>query len=178
VAEQYYSKYFDNETWHKLHSCTASFTSALIGIVIREGHIPGINVKMLDYFQDYNSGLSELLAYIVQKAYGMRADSFAMQKLLTPLGIDDFYWPVNKNGYARGGGGMRLKPRDMPKIGYLHIMEGEWENDHILSQDWISESGKNKSFHSIFPTSGMGASSGLRKMVECIRPWGMQGNGS
>jgi CubicO group peptidase (beta-lactamase class C family) len=210
VAEKYYSKYFDRETWHKIHSCTKSFTSALIGIAIKEGYISGTNVKMLDYFQDYeienislakqsitlehmltmsagldwdeldylysdpqnthyqwrrsddmikfvldrpmeyapgevqdyNSGLSELLAAIVQKATGIRADSFALEKLFSPLGIDDFYWPINKNGYARGGGGMRLVPRDMAKLGYLHTMNGKWENDQIVSEDWISESGK------------------------------------
>jgi len=210
VAEQYYSKYFDRETWHKIHSCTKSFTSALIGIAIEEGYISGTDARMLDFFQDYeienkspakqsitlehmltmsagldwdeldylysdpqnthyqwrrsddmikfvldrpmeytpgeiqdyNSGLSELLAAIVQKATGMRADSFALEKLFTPLGIDDFYWPINKNGYARGGGGMRLVPRDMAKLGYLHIMNGNWENKQILSEDWISESGK------------------------------------
>ena len=210
VAEQYYSKYFDKETWHKLHSCTKSFTSALIGIAIKEDFIQGTDVKMLDYFQDYeidnmssqkqsitlehmltmsagldwdeldylytdprntnyqwkrsddwikfvldrsmeytpgevqdyNSGLSELLAVIVQKATGMRADSFALEKLFAPLGIEDYYWPLNQEGYARGGGGMRLFPRDMAKLGYLHIRNGKWENEQIVSEDWISESGK------------------------------------
>ena len=52
VAEQYYSKYFDKETWHKIHSCTKSFTSALIGIAIKEGYISGTDVKMLDFFQE------------------------------------------------------------------------------------------------------------------------------
>ena len=209
VAEQYYSKYFDEETWHKIHSCTKSFTSALIGIAIKEGYIQGTDEKMLDFFQDYqienltpqkqsitlehmltmsagldwdeldylysdpqntyyqwrrsddmikfvldrpmeftpgqvqdyNSGLSELLAVIVQKVTGMRADSFALEKLFTPLGIKDYYWPTNKNGYARGGGGMRLVPRDMAKLGYLHIRNGKWENLQILSEDWISTSG-------------------------------------
>ena len=92
--------------------------------------------------QDYNSGLSELLAVILQKATGMRADSFALEKLFTPLGIEDYYWPINQEGYARGGGGMRLVPRDMAKLGYLHLRNGKWENDQIVSEDWISESGK------------------------------------
>lgn len=210
VAEQYYSKYFDTDTWHKIHSCTKSFTSALIGIAIKEGYIQGTDEKMLDFFgdyeienmspqkqsitlehmltmsagldwdeldylytdpqntnyqwkrsddwikfvldrpmeytpgevQDYNSGLSELLAVIVQKATGKRADSFALEKLFTPLGITDYYWPINQEGYARGGGGMRLVPRDMAKLGYLHIRKGKWENDQIVSEDWISESGR------------------------------------
>ena len=210
IAEQYYSRYFDIDIEHKLASCTKSFTSALIGIAIAEGYIQGTEVKMLDYFQDYeivnmslqkqditlehmltmtagldwdelgylytdpqntnyqwkrsddwiqfvldrpmeyipgevqdyNSGLSELLAVIVQKATGMRADSFALENLLTPLGIKDYYWPQNPQGYARGGGGMRLTPRSMAKLGHLHIQNGKWENEQIVSEDWISESGK------------------------------------
>ena len=71
----------------------------------------------------------------------MRADSFAMEHLLEPLGIHEFYWPTNPQGYARGGGGMRLTPRDMAKLGYLHIKKGKWENRQLLSEEWIAASG-------------------------------------
>ncbi len=219
VAEQYYSRYFDQETEHKIHSCTKSFISALIGIAIAEGSIKGIDDKMIDYFgdyeiknmspqkqnitlehmltmsagldwneldylysdpqnthsqwknsddwiqfvldrpmeyvpgevQDYNSGLSELLAYIIQKSTGMRADSFALEKLFIPLGIDEYYWPTNPQDYARGGGGMRLKPRDMAKLGYLHIQKGKWEDKQLISEDWIRESGQKHIISQHFP---------------------------
>lgn len=212
VAEQYYSRYFDPFTEHKLASCTKSFTSALVGIAIEEGYIAGKDDKMLDFFtdyeiqnpgeekssitlehmltmsagldwdeldylytdpqntnyqwkrsedwiqfvldrpmeyspgtvQDYNSGLSELLAVIVQKATGIRADSFALEKLFTPLGIEEYYWPLNPEGFARGGGGVRLTPRDMAKLGFLHIMKGKWGDRQILSNEWISSSGSKQ----------------------------------
>ena len=41
-----------------------------------------------------------------------------------------------------GGGGMRLVPRDLAKLGYLHITKGKWENDQILTEGWVTESAK------------------------------------
>jgi CubicO group peptidase (beta-lactamase class C family) len=209
VAEQYYSRYFDQELFHKLYSCTKSVISALVGIAISEGYISGTDAKMIDYFQeyeienlnqqkqsislehmltmsagldwneldylysdprnnyyqwtrsddwiqyildrpmeyapgavqDYNSGLSELLSVIIQKTSGIRADSFAVEKLFSPLGIDAFYWSTNPEGYTRGGSGLRMSPRNMAKFGHLYITQGKWGERQILPADWIQESG-------------------------------------
>lgn len=37
---------------HELQSCTKSFTSALLGMAIKEGYISGVETKVLDYFND------------------------------------------------------------------------------------------------------------------------------
>ena len=85
----------------------------------------------------YNSGISHVLSGIVQKASGVRADSFALQHLFTPLGIDYYYWPIDDNGVAIGGTGVRLTPRDMARFGYLYLMEGVWEGEQLISSDWV-----------------------------------------
>jgi len=94
--------------------------------------------------QDYNSGLSELLAVIIAKATGIRTDSFAIEKLFTPLGIEEFYWSLNPEGYTRGGAGLRLTPRDMAKLGQLHINEGEWNSVQLVPPEWIASSGQKQ----------------------------------
>ena len=210
VAEQYYSKYFDEKTEQVIHSCTKSFTSALIGIAVSEGFIPGLEAKMLEYFpeyeidnltnskkditlehmltmssgldwdeldfpysdpnntyyqwrnsndhiqfvldrpmehmpgaiQNYNSGLSDLLSVILQKATGIRADSFAIEKLFNIIGIEQFYWPIDAAGFARGGGGMRMIPRDMARFGYLCLKKGQWDGNQIIPVEWVMESQK------------------------------------
>lgn len=92
--------------------------------------------------QNYNSGLSDLLSVIIQKTTGVRTDSFAIEKLFTPLGIEEFYWPIDAGGFARGGGGMRMIPRDMAKLGYLYLKDGQWDGNQILPTEWVSESQK------------------------------------
>jgi CubicO group peptidase (beta-lactamase class C family) len=94
---------------------------------------------------DYNSGLSDLLSIIVEKQTGMRADSFAAVNLLTPIGIDEYYWAIDsKDGHAIGYGQMRLIPRDMARFGYLYLKEGKWDGTQIIPGSWAEESGKQQ----------------------------------
>lgn len=90
----------------------------------------------------YNSGISHVLNGIVQKVSGIRADSFAMENLFTPLGIDDYYWPVDDDGIAFGGSGVRLTPRDMARFGYLYLMNGEWDGEQVVPESWVELSGQ------------------------------------
>lgn len=88
----------------------------------------------------YSSGLSHLLSAIVQKATGMRLDSFARQNLFTPLGITDYDWPADEEGVTIGGSAARLRPRDMARFGYLYLMEGRWEDQQLLPAAWVQAS--------------------------------------
>ena len=88
----------------------------------------------------YNTGVSHVLSAIVQKATGMRSDSFALDNLFTPIGIDDYYWPIDGNGVAYGGSAMRLTPRDMARFGYLYLKKGEWEGTQIVPENWVEAS--------------------------------------
>jgi len=50
IIDEYYKKGYDETSLFPLHSCTKSFTSALIGIAIDEGLIDGVDVLISDYF--------------------------------------------------------------------------------------------------------------------------------
>jgi CubicO group peptidase (beta-lactamase class C family) len=43
-----YPRFYNSETRHNIHSCTKSFTSALMGIAIEEGYIEGVDSKLVD----------------------------------------------------------------------------------------------------------------------------------
>lgn len=52
-----YEKYFrgeSRESLHRIYSVTKSITSAMVGILIQRGLIPGPDKKLLDYFTAYN----------------------------------------------------------------------------------------------------------------------------
>lgn len=85
----------------------------------------------------YNTGISHVLSAIIKKGTGIRADSFAMENIFRPLGIERYYWPVDQQGVAYGGNGVRLLPRDMAKFGYLYLRNGIWDGEQIVSQKWI-----------------------------------------
>lgn len=48
VFDKYPRTLYDADREHIIHSCTKSFTSALVGIAIAEGYIPGVDSKLVD----------------------------------------------------------------------------------------------------------------------------------
>jgi CubicO group peptidase (beta-lactamase class C family) len=87
----------------------------------------------------YNTGALALLSAIVRKAAGGPLDEFARKVLFDPLGITDFEWSRFK-GDSDAGGGLRLRPRDMAKIGQLVLAGGRWNDRQIVSKAWIEAS--------------------------------------
>lgn len=87
----------------------------------------------------YNTGALALLSAIVRKAAGRPLDEFARATLFDPLGITEFEWSRFK-GDSDAGGGLRLRPRDMAKIGQLVLAGGRWNNRQIVSKAWIEAS--------------------------------------
>lgn len=90
-----------------------------------------------DFF--YNTGVLTLVSAIVRKAVGKPLDEFAREVLFEPLGITRFEWSRVK-GDTNAGGGLRLRPRDMVKIGQLVLAGGRWNDRQIVSKAWIDAS--------------------------------------
>lgn len=84
-----------------------------------------------------------LASAIVQKATGRLLDEFARETLFKPLGIADVEWTRVK-GETDAGGGLRLRPRNMAKIGQLVLAGGRWNDRQIVSKEWIETSTTSK----------------------------------
>lgn len=88
---------------------------------------------------DYDSGTWHLLSAILAKKTGASALDYAKQKLFTPLGITDVAWRHDPQGITSGGFGLMMQPRDMAKIGYLHLRGGAWDGQQLLPADWAEK---------------------------------------
>lgn len=88
----------------------------------------------------YCSPGMHLLSAIVQEAAGETASAFAEHHLFGPLGISDFIWPQDPQGYSTGWGDLHLHPHDMARFGYLWLHGGEWNGKRIVSRDWVTRS--------------------------------------
>lgn len=206
VVEEYYRGYRPTLS-QDVASVNKSFLSALIGIAIEQGAIPGIDQRMMDYFPEYatpeldplayevtiedlltmtsgfdwpekepvrptfidealSSGMPQntllrskivsepgstfnyctacthLLSIILQQATGMPTQEFAQKYLMTPLGIspDEWDWDQIGLGYNSGGWGFDLTPRDMAKLGYLYLNNGNWDGNQIIPEEWVRTS--------------------------------------
>jgi CubicO group peptidase (beta-lactamase class C family) len=87
----------------------------------------------------YNTGVLTLLSAIIHKATGKPLDEFARAALFEPMGITGVEW-MRVRGDSDAGGGLRLRPRDMAKIGQLVVAGGRWNDRQIVSKAWIETS--------------------------------------
>lgn len=85
----------------------------------------------------YNSGISQLVASIIEKVSKQTLLSFAQKNLFDPLDIRNFDWILDyKNGYPAWGG-LKLTSGDMLKIGDLIYNDGMYKEKQIVSTDWM-----------------------------------------
>jgi CubicO group peptidase (beta-lactamase class C family) len=89
---------------------------------------------------NYNSGNPQLLSAILTKLTGMSAEDYAKAKLFGPLGITTWNWRKDPQGISTGGNGLALRPRDMAKIGYLYLRNGQWEDKTLLPPAFVDRS--------------------------------------
>jgi CubicO group peptidase (beta-lactamase class C family) len=87
----------------------------------------------------YNTGALTLVSSIMRKTTGRPLDEFAREALFEPMGITEFEW-TRVRGDSDAGGGLRLRPRDMAKIGQLVLAGGRWNDRQIVSKAWIDAS--------------------------------------
>jgi CubicO group peptidase (beta-lactamase class C family) len=88
---------------------------------------------------NYNSGATELLAYIFQKETGQDIDDYGQTYVFAPLGIRH-EWKRTYMGVVDTEGGLYLSGSDLAKIGYLYLHDGMWDRERIVSSEWVKES--------------------------------------
>lgn len=84
----------------------------------------------------YDSGSVVVLGGLLGKATGQKFDDFAGTALFSPLGITDFEWAHLRAGVTSPFG-LRVRPRDLAKIGQLVLNQGAWHGKQIVPTDWV-----------------------------------------
>lgn len=88
----------------------------------------------------YDSGLPHLMSAIIQKTSGLTLEAYAKKELFSPLGITDYGWQSDPQGITTGNSGLILRPRDMAKLGYLYLHNGQWNGKQIVPAEWVQAS--------------------------------------
>ncbi len=88
---------------------------------------------------NYCSGCSHLLSAILQETTGANPRDFAEQYLFKPLGISNARWDTNAAGTPIGGWGLQITPREMAKLGYLYLHNGQWDGQQIVPAKWVED---------------------------------------
>ena len=85
----------------------------------------------------YNSGCSMLISGVIERISGQTAADFASASLFEPIGIRSWSWDEGPRGLTNTGWGLRLRPRDMARLGQLFLNEGRWEDEQVVPRDWV-----------------------------------------
>lgn len=67
-------------------------------------------------------------------------ENYADKALFSKLGITDYHWQMTPTGIPMTGGGLGLRSRDLLKIGQLYLNGGKWNDNQIISKEFIQKS--------------------------------------
>jgi CubicO group peptidase (beta-lactamase class C family) len=88
----------------------------------------------------YNGGATGLLGRLIAKGSGRSLRDYAQEKLFDPLGIAEVDWLQGQDGEFVAASGLRLRPRDLARIGQLVLDGGRWRGAQIVPADWLEQS--------------------------------------
>ncbi|MGD8322173.1 MAG: serine hydrolase, partial [Gemmatimonadota bacterium] len=88
---------------------------------------------------EYCNANTNLLGDIVGRATGQRLDDYSREHLFDPLGISEYEWQMISEDVVFASGDLRLRPRDMAKVGELFLRKGVWRGTQVVSRRWVED---------------------------------------
>lgn len=87
----------------------------------------------------YCTGGVQVVARMVEVSSGMSLEAFARSYLFEPMGIKTYQWSATGEGGTEASGHIYMRPRDMLKLGLLVLNNGQWQDQQLVSTNWIDE---------------------------------------
>jgi CubicO group peptidase (beta-lactamase class C family) len=87
----------------------------------------------------YDNGAAHVLGAAVAAAAGAPLSALAAEHLFAPLGVERFEWPRDPDGRDFGFGHLRLRPRDIARLGELYLGGGVHQGRRVVSRAFVEE---------------------------------------
>ena len=90
---------------------------------------------------NYQSGVTQILAFLLQKATGKNIADYASEKLWTPIQAEeDAQWSLDrKNGMEKAYCCLNSNARDFARLGQLILNKGSWNGVQVVDSNYIKE---------------------------------------
>ena len=89
---------------------------------------------------NYNGGGTAVLGDVLTRATRTQLPDLARTALFERLGISDWQWMADPYGRPLAFAGLRMRPRDLAKIGRMLLDRGQWRGQQVVPADWVTES--------------------------------------
>jgi CubicO group peptidase (beta-lactamase class C family) len=89
---------------------------------------------------NYNGGGTTVIGDVLVRTSKLPLRDLARTYLFEPLGIKDWEWIGDLYGRPVAFAGLRLRPRDLLKIGQMMLDHGQWRGRQIVPTEWITQS--------------------------------------
>ncbi len=101
---------------------------------MKEVEEPGVNFL-------YQSGVTQLLAFVVEKATGESVSTYVSRKLWTPMHAEEnALWSLDrKDGMEKAYCCFNSNARDFARFGQLLLNRGEWDGRRLISASYLDE---------------------------------------
>lgn len=108
----------------------------LFGLVTRQNAIEEPGKKF-----NYQSGNSQLLGFIIEKATGQSVSEYTQEKIWKQIGTEhEAYWSLDKeNGDEKSFCCIYATARDFGRLGQLIVQNGQWRNKQIVPLWYMKE---------------------------------------
>jgi CubicO group peptidase (beta-lactamase class C family) len=88
---------------------------------------------------EYDGGGTAALAELLVRVTGKSLVELARETLFAPLGIERFEWVTDLRDRPLAFAGLRLRPRDMAKLGRLVLDGGRWDGRPVVPEAWVAD---------------------------------------
>lgn len=85
----------------------------------------------------YTDAAFYLLSRVVYEITKTDLEAYIRPILMEKLKFKELAWSKCPYGYSIGATGLYIRTEDMVKLGILYINNGIWENERIISKEWI-----------------------------------------
>lgn len=85
----------------------------------------------------YSGGLTSVLVDVIERSTGRPWTEVVDTELFQPLGIQTWTWGRDFRGRPMAHAGLRLRPRDLLKIGALVLQQGRWQGRQLVPSAWV-----------------------------------------
>ena len=108
----------------------------LYGLVTRQKSIETPGKRF-----NYQSGNSQILGFIIEKATGKGLSEYAYEKIWSQIGTEhDSYWTLDKeNGDEKAFCCLYGTSRDFARLGKLILQNGKWNDKQIVPLEFMKE---------------------------------------